>query len=225
MITTPSVLSDIDILQEIENENIVISPFKRQRLSNCSYDVTLGSWYFEPNKVTDQVIDPWNEKDVCLLWGEPKKACTSKEPKKGYSASQEFIIINPGITILAHTNEIIGGRGNITTMMKTRSSLGRIGIGVCKCAGWGDIGYINHWTMEITNFNDTAPILLPVGFRIAQIIFMYTGLPSKEYDGKYQNGAPKNKRSGNDVIKYINTTWSPYDMLPKLNRDREIVEK
>jgi hypothetical protein len=33
----------------------------------------------------------------------------------------------------------------VTTMMKARSSLGRNFIEICKCAGWGDVGYINRW--------------------------------------------------------------------------------
>ncbi|MCX8513508.1 MAG: hypothetical protein ORN26_00305 [Candidatus Pacebacteria bacterium] len=43
--------------------------------------------------------------------------------------------MRPGETILAHTNEFIGGRNHITTMMKARSSMGRSFIEVCKCAG------------------------------------------------------------------------------------------
>jgi dCTP deaminase len=84
-----------------------------------------------------------------------------------------IIFLGPGETILGHTNgqshcirtlctrpsssvcgwwlEFLGGRHTVTTMMKARSSLGRNFIEVCKCAGWGDIGYINRWTMEITS--------------------------------------------------------------------------
>jgi hypothetical protein len=40
-----------------------------------------------------------------------------------------------GKTILGHTNEFLGGRGSVTTMMKARSSMGRNFIEVCKCAG------------------------------------------------------------------------------------------
>jgi deoxycytidine triphosphate deaminase len=76
-----------------------------------------------------------------------------------------------GETILAHTNEFIGGRETVTTMMKARSSMGRNFIEVCKCAGWGDIGYVNRWTMEITNNSRFYSIPLVVGRRIAQIVF------------------------------------------------------
>ena len=87
-------------------------------------------------------------------------------------------------------NQYIGGRETVTTMMKARSSMGRNFIAVCKasadlffcnlffvsnhcyqCAGWGDIGYINRWTMEITNNSRYYSIPLVVGRRIAQIVF------------------------------------------------------
>lgn len=45
----------------------------------------------------------------------------------------QLIWIRPGETILGHTNEFIGGRRTVTTMMKARSSLGRNFIEVCKC--------------------------------------------------------------------------------------------
>lgn len=60
-------------------------------------------------------------------------------------------------------------------MMKARSSIGRNFIEVCKCAGWGDVGYINRWTMEITNNSSHYAIPLVVGRRIGQIIFFETG--------------------------------------------------
>lgn len=58
--------------------------------------------------------------------------------------------------------------------MKARSSLGRNFIEICKCAGWGDVGYVNRWTMEITNNSRYYTIPLVVGRRVAQIVFFET---------------------------------------------------
>src|SRR5690348_8641441 len=44
-------------------------------------------------------------------------------------------------------------------------------ISVMQCAGWGDIGYVNRWTMEITNNSRHYSIPLVVGRRCAQIVF------------------------------------------------------
>lgn len=185
-----SVLSDLDVLQEMDRGNVVIYPFDRKNLKNCSYDVTLGSYFYRSNGDI-KTMNPWCESDVRKYWGDPTFCASS-------------ITLEPGETVLAHTTEFVGGLNHVTTMMKARSSLGRSCIGVCKCAGWGDIGYVNRWTMEITNFSTTTAIELPIGARVAQIVFLYSGKPSAEYSGKYQ--------ASRNVTEY----WTPESMLPKL---------
>jgi deoxycytidine triphosphate deaminase len=46
---------------------------------------------------------------------------------------------------------------------------------VCFDAGWVDPGYINRLTLEIYNLNEHETVLLPVGERIAQAVFLETG--------------------------------------------------
>jgi dCTP deaminase len=101
-------------------------------------------------------------------------------------------------------------------MMKARSSLGRNFIEICKCAGWGDVGYINRWTMEITNNSRHYAIPLRVGMRIAQLIFFETGpILNNDYTrtGKYQSS---------QSVAELKKSWKPEMMLPKLYNDREI---
>jgi dCTP deaminase len=127
--------------------------------------------------------------------------------------------LEPGETILAHTSEFIGGKNHITTMMKARSSMGRNFIEVCKCAGWGDVGYVNRWTMEITNNSRHYAIPLIVGRRIAQIVFFETGhIINNDYSssGKYQT---------HQDMKKMKKEWNPSSMLPKLYLDRDINNK
>lgn len=217
-----TVLSDLQIEKEIKNGNIIyISPTNKQiSCGNCSVDLTLGENYFTQNISSCKVLNPWNPKNVRSLWGEPKRATTvaelcASETSDFYSSCLEglkpcdkIILLRPGENILAHSDEFIGGRKNITTMMKSRSSIGRNFISVCNDAGWGDVGYINRWTMEISNSNK-FPVILVVGERIAQLVFQYTGPVKKEYSGSYQNS--------ND-IDHLVTSWTPDSMLPKLNR-------
>ena len=95
--------------------------------------------------------------------------------------------------------------------MQARSTTGRIGISACYCAGWGDPGYINRWTMEIHNLNEREHIVLPVGYRIAQIVFSTTGPVATEYakaSGNYQSSA-------SDDLAAIKATWRPEMMLPR----------
>ena len=94
--------------------------------------------------------------------------------------------------------------------------MGRNFIEVCKCAGWGDVGYINRWTMEITNNSKNYIIPLVVGRRIAQIIFFETG-PILERD--YTNSG---KYASSTNIKELKKSWKPESMLPQLYRDRDI---
>jgi dCTP deaminase len=143
-------------------------------------------------------------------------------PFNGLLDKDKAILIAPGESILAHTIEFIGGKNGteelpaVTTEMRARSSTGRIGISVCKCAGWGDIGYVNRWTMEITNFSNVI-MPLPIGMRIAQIIFHET-TPVPEID-KY---AKKGKYQTSDDIKSLKKNWKPEDMLPKLYKDKDL---
>jgi deoxycytidine triphosphate deaminase len=161
---------------------------------------------------------------VRRVWGEPKEAeeagawmSRTSTQLENISSSDRIIWLKPGETILGHTNEFIGGRRTITTMMKARSSMGRNFIEVCKCAGWGDVGYVNRWTMEITNNSLHYSIPLVVGRRIAQIVFFDSDgtLQGRSYEnaGKYQSA-----NEMNDLI----ASWKPTAMLPQMYLDREI---
>ncbi len=142
-----------------------------------------------------------------------------EEELKNIHADEKIIFLFPGETILAHTNEFIGGRTVDTTMMKARSSFGRNFISVCRCAGWGDVGYVNRWTMEITNASHNHHIIpLIVGRRCAQIIFLNTGETDQ---GSYSDGEDSKYQTSKDVEE-LKANWSPYDMLPKMYKDRDI---
>ncbi|CAN5887106.1 dCTP deaminase [soil metagenome] len=208
------VLCDNDILSELEMGNIIIHPFNKQHLANCSYDITLGENYYRSNPKMTQ-LNPWNENQIKEYWGEYLKANTaSKENAEqlGLSVGDKFIRILPGELILAHTNEFIGGKNHLVTMMKARSSLMRSCICTCSAAGWGDVGFCSKWTMEIYNYSTSVEIILPVGRRVGQIIFLYTGIPSRTY-------ASKGKYQTSDHIQEIMDTWTPEAMLPKLYKD------
>lgn len=222
-------LSDRKILESMKEGSIVIAPFKPANLATSSYDVTLGEYFFpeQTPKHFENLYNVYDKKHIERVWGTTaKQAKPAKEilakykfEYDGISPNDKIILLAPGETILGHTQEFIGGRDHITTMMKARSSLGRSFIEVCKCAGWGDVGYINRWTMEITNNSTHYYIPLVVGRRIAQIIFFETG-PILEGDyghgGKYQSGGS---------LAQLKKNWRPTDMLPRLYLDRDIKKK
>jgi hypothetical protein len=81
---------------------------------------------------------------------------------------------------------------------------------------WGDVGYINRWTMEITNNSRYYSIPLVVGRRIAQIVFFDSDgtIQGRSYEqvGKYQ--AP------NASMDSLIEKWVPESMLPQMFLDR-----
>jgi len=222
-------LSDKKILESMKEGSIIIEPFKKANLATSSYDVTLGEYFFpeQTPKHFENLYNVYDKKHIERVWGTTaKRAKPAKEILAKYKfeydsirPEDQIILLAPGETILGHTQEFIGGRDHITTMMKARSSLGRSFIEVCKCAGWGDVGYINRWTMEITNNSTHYYIPLVVGRRIAQIIFFETGpILKSDYakGGKYQS-------SGS--VAQLKKDWRPTDMLPRLYLDRDIKRK
>ena len=219
-------LSDKKILAARKEGSVVIEPFDRENLATSSYDVTLGEWFFveQHPKHFENIFNIYSKTHLDRVWGtEPQRARKAKDLFKKYDFQWEgiapddlIILMAPGETILGHTNEFIGGREHITTMMKARSSMGRSFISVCKCAGWGDVGYVNRWTMEIQNTSNRYYIPLVVGRRIAQIIFFETGpIEGKDYaaGGKYQSGG---------TLAELKKNWKPELMLPRLYMDRDI---
>ncbi len=223
------VLSKPTILKYLEEGIIVIDPFNEENLNNASYDVRLGKYFFRQRNLDNvSIFNPFYEKSVRNMYQEVEEAVPVKEVRSEknpfYNLADDdlVILIAPGETILAHTLEFIGGRNipekniAITTEMRARSSIGRIGITVCKCAGWGDVGYINRWTMEITNFSNSI-IPLPVGMRIAQIIFLQVSEiidTESVYAGR--------KYQGSDDLEELKKNWSPEMMIPRLYEDKDI---
>ena len=225
MSSSKSTLSDKAILRYMEMGEIIIEPFNINNLNTSSHDVTLGEYYFREQELKDEwvssIYNIYSKEMVDKVWGKPQEA----KPYSYYrdhgitleniDPDEKIIFIGPGETILAHTNEFIGGVTSCTTMMKARSSMGRNFINVCSCAGLGDIGYFNRWTMEIKNNSKKYKIPLIVGRRIAQIVFLDTeGILNKSYNetGKYQT--VKN-------INELKETWKPDDMIPKLYLEKQ----
>ena len=210
----------------MELGNILIDPFNKDNLATSSYDVSLGEFYFREQKAEDEmrIYNIYSKKHIERVWGtEPYRAKRAKDVLREYELEginddDRVILIGPGETILAHTEEFIGGLNIVSTEMKARSSMGRSFIEVCKCAGWGDVGYTNRWTMEITNNSRHYMIPLVVGRRIAQIIFFEVG-PILKND--YRKGIDSKYHTNTDFAE-TKKEWKPQMMHPGLYKDREV---
>lgn len=210
-----SILSDKQIIQQMKKEHLLIYPYQEKNLNNTSYDVTLGPNYFSASS-TEKILIPWNDLSVHNYWGQPRYASkiqdTDTAKKFCLPIGAEYILLQPGEKILAHTNEFIGGLKFICTSLHARSSLTRLGLEISG-NGWGSVGYFNRWTMHITN-NTNAQIPLVVGSRIAQVVFYFTNLVSENYTdtGSYQSKYSGDKYENNDKLF---DRWSPGDMIPR----------
>lgn len=220
------VYSNIQIRKAINDGHIVFHPYIAKHVAGSSVDVTLGSWFYRTERPSEGgFYNPFDEASVKLYFGggpykaEPHQDWAKKHGRKPFvniPLKQPIIVLRPGERILAHTHEFIGIKAPGTSTMQARSTWGRNGVAVCLDAGWGDPGYINRWTMEIYNMNQHESVVLPVGERIAQMVFYETGPVDSEYkklSGKYQSAA-------SDDLQSIIKNWKPEHMLPRTYQDK-----
>lgn len=216
-------LSDKEILEARERGDIVIEPFDHRNLGTDSYDVRLGENFYRERSEGRSSFNLFDPTSAQRVWIARYARITAKVffgdcPvfPSGWNPDDVVLPLKPGETILAHTHEFIGARWRYTTRMNARSSAGRSMIGVCKCAGKGDVGFFNRWTMEITSFSRYHTIPLKVGMRIAQIEFNHVGDTIRCYGGthgKYQEGSD---------VQLVMKSWRPEMMLPRFHLDWEL---
>ncbi len=227
-----SVYSNTEIRQAIREGIIVCDPFVDSNVAEASLDVILGNYYYQMETVNEgYVFNPFCGQEVSRYFKGPFKAEKHNAWVEGHGrklfknipVDHPIIVLQPGERILGHTHEFVGIRalGGACRVM-ARSSMGRIGIAVCFDAGWIDPGYINRITLEIYNLNK-RPVVLPVGERVAQIIFERTG----PVEGSYEEG--RSGRSGKYQVSAdldeLKRTWSPEQMLPRNYMDNRTLPK
>jgi deoxycytidine triphosphate deaminase len=172
------------------------------------------------------VYNPFDESDVARYFNGPLEAMPHAEwcKKEGRElfenipADHPIIVLKPGERILGHTHEFVGIRANGGACeIKSRSTWGRNGVAVCFDAGWIDPGYINRITLEIYNLNQHESVVLPVGERIAQIIFHH----SDNVEGSYEQGRDgvSGKYQTSSNLDELIRDWRPEQMLPRAYKD------
>ena len=97
---------------------------------------------------------------------------------------EEGLVLEPGTLYLGRTREYTETYRYVP-MLEGRSSIGRLGLFVHVCAGFGDVGFKGYWTLEI---HCIQPIKVYAGVGICQI---YYHSIEGDYDpyvsGKYQD--------------------------------------
>ncbi len=141
------ILSDSEILKCIDEGTIVIEPFDRERLGTNSYDVRLGAALAT---YRDPVLDAKKHNEV-----------------DHFTIPEEGIVLEPGKTYLGVTQEYTETHAHVP-FLEGKSSVGRLGIDIHATAGKGDVGFCNHWTLEISVHQ---PVRVYAGMPIAQLIY------------------------------------------------------
>jgi dCTP deaminase len=164
------ILSDQSILEAIESRDIVIEPYDRECLGTNSYDVHLS-----PHLAcyVDEVIDAKKHNQV--------------EP---FEIPPSGIVLNPGKTYLGSTLEYTETR-RFVPFLEGKSSVGRLGIDIHATAGKGDVGFCNHWTLEISV---SQPVRVYAGMPIGQLIY-FAVEGDVEVDYQAKSSAKYNQRS------------------------------
>jgi len=223
-------LSQNQILEHMKNGKIVIDPYNEKNLKTTSYDVTLGEWFWREKAPRGRhtIHNLYDENSTKSVWSGPFQAQLAGEHRKewgielkGIPDGAQVITLEPGETILAHTREFIGGKDICVAKMYARSSMGRNFVEVCKDAGWGDVGYFNRWTMEVTNNSRHYAIPLVVGRRIAQMVF-YQVEPLIKTEVDYVGEGGKYQTSQD--LEVLKREWNPHMMIPQMHRDWEVRE-
>lgn len=160
-----SILLKSEIIAHFNADQIVIQPYKPKQLGPNSYDVRLGNTLKTYVKFS---LDPKKENATETL-----------------IIPDEGLILEPGKLYLGHTIERIGSEYFIP-MYEGRSSMARLGIESHLSAGFGDVGFVNQWTLEIVVVH---PVIVYPGMKIGQIYFHRINPtendPENQYKGKY----------------------------------------
>jgi dCTP deaminase len=162
------ILTDKTIIDEIAACNIVIEPLIESNIGTNSVDLTLSNTLL---MYTDHVLD-----------------VRKKNAYAPMIIPEEGMILKPNILYLASTVEYTETLRHVP-LLHGKSSLARLGLYIHVCAGFGDVGFRGHWTLELAVIQ---PVKIYPGMKIAQICYHdisempYTDYASKA-DAKYSD--------------------------------------
>jgi len=141
------ILSDKEILKAIDEGAILIEPYDRSCLGTNSYDVHLSQHLAT---YQDPILD-----------------ARKHNPTEHFEIGEEGFVLQPGILYLGSTLEYTETHTTVP-FLEGKSSVGRLGIDIHATAGKGDVGFCNHWTLEISCVH---PVRVYAGMPIGQLIY------------------------------------------------------
>jgi dCTP deaminase len=163
------ILVDSEIKAEMYRGNIIVTPYRAANLGSNSYDLTLGN--------------------ILLTYKAKTLDCkTNHDTWEHVIDPIEGFTLMPGILYLGVTNEYTACCTNLVPNIEGKSSLARLGLKVHMTAGFGDVAFENHWTLEL---EVVQPLVVYANMPVAQIYWTMTmGTCSRPYnlksDAKYR---------------------------------------
>ena len=170
----PVLLSDRDILSEIDAQRVALDPFDAAMVQPSSVDVRLDRFFrvFENHRYPH--IDPAQDQPDLTRLVEPE--------------ADEPFILHPGEFVLGSTYEVVTLPDDVAARLEGKSSLGRLGLLTHSTAGFIDPGFSGHVTLELSNVA-TLPIKLWPGMKIGQLCFFRLSSPSEHPYGSEKYGS------------------------------------
>lgn len=171
------ILSDTAILEAIQDGSIVIEPYNPDALGTNSYDVRLSRHLA---LYRDEILDAKKHNEI-----------------DRFEIPEEGIVLEPGKTYLGSTIEYTETHRHVP-FLEGKSSVGRLGIDIHATAGKGDVGFCNHWTLEMS---------------VAQSVRVYEGMPIAQLIYFEVRGDIKTLYSQKGNAKYNERTPAPVESM------------
>jgi len=167
-------LSDRDILAEIDAGRVALEPFHPEMVQPSSIDVRLDRFFrvFENHRYPH--IDPAEDQPELT--------------REVHPVGDEPFILHPGEFVLGSTYEVVTLPADVAARLEGKSSLGRLGLLTHSTAGFIDPGFSGHVTLELSNVA-TLPIKLWPGMKIGQVCFFRLSSPSEHPYGSEKYGS------------------------------------
>src|SRR5688500_19407123 len=159
------ILSGQEIRARIGGD-IRIEPFNPASLNPNSYNLTLH--------------------DELMVYEEVVLDMAKANRVRRIPIPREGIVLSPNQLYLGRTVERTETR-NLVQQIEGRSSVGRLGLFVHVTAGFGDVGFVGHWTLEMFA---VQPVRIYPGVPICQIFYHqiagdYTAYSSSKYQNNH----------------------------------------
>jgi len=143
--------------------DIVIEPYHESQLNPNSYNLMLHNEIMVYEELT-------------LDMAKANRVRRMEIPKEG-------LVLHPNQLYLGRTVERTKTH-NLVPQIEGRSSVGRLGLFVHVTAGFGDVGFSGHWTLEMFAIHQ---VRIYPGIPICQIFYHEICGEIEEYASKYQD--------------------------------------